>query len=175
MSIIKEHKRVNAILNNYRSQLDVIPDDRFNETPPKGGWSYAEVYSHIMQATLASSIALERCTHGTTKPTKEKLNFWGWFVMLSGVFPPGKLKVPTKVEAKMPTLSISKEEAKNLIIKCRRRMDEMAALITTTPTTRRSKHPRLGVLNAAQWYKFIRIHLQHHLKQLKRINAGFAG
>lgn len=173
MSILKEHKAIEAVLDNYRTQLDSIPDDLFDVTPPKGGWSYAEVYSHIMQATMAASIALERCTHGTAKPVKGGLNFWGFYVMLTNRFPPLKLKVPKSVEAKMPTTKISKEEAKNWIVKCRKRMDDMATLINTTPTLRRSQHPRLGTLNAAQWLKFIRVHLQHHIKQLERIKKEF--
>jgi len=173
VSISKEHQRINAILDNYRSQLDSIPDEQFDETPPSGGWSYAEVYSHIMQATMAASIALERCTHGTNKPVKGKLNFWGYYVLLTCKFPPLKLKVPRSVEAKMPTTKISKEEAKNWVIKCRKRLDEMTTLIETTPTERRSQHPRLGTLNAEQWFKFIRIHLQHHVKQLGRIRKEF--
>lgn len=30
------------------------------------------------------------------------------------------------------------------------------------------------MLNAPQWFKFIRVHLQHHLKQLERIKNNFA-
>jgi uncharacterized linocin/CFP29 family protein len=29
------------------------------------------------------------------------------------------------------------------------------------------------MLNAKQWFKFIRIHLEHHLKQLRRIKNKF--
>jgi hypothetical protein len=35
------------------------------------------------------------------------------------------------------------------------------------------KHPRLGYLNAKQWLRFIEIHLNHHLKQLARIENSF--
>ena len=169
MSIPKEHKILINVLDSYRNQLDIIPDDLFDITPPNGGWSCAEVYSHIMQASIASTIPMERCTHGTAKSTNKKLNFWGCYVLLFGSFPPVKTKVPPKVEALMPITKISKEEARNLIIKCRKRFDEIVILINTTPSVRRSKHPRLGMLTASQWFKFIRIHLQHHLKQLQRI------
>jgi hypothetical protein len=173
VSLAKEYKLVNAALDNYRAQLDTIPDDEFDVTPSKGGWSYAEVYSHIMQATLLSFIAIDRCTTGN-KPTKDGLNFWGRYVMLLQRFPPGKLKVPEKASSKMPVTKISKEEAKNLIIKCRKRVEEAFPAIHNVPLKNRSKHPRLGMLNAAQWLKFIRIHLQHHLKQLKRIDRNFS-
>jgi hypothetical protein len=169
VSILKEQKAISAVLDDYRKQLDLIPDDAFDVTPPAGGWSCAEVYSHIMQASMASTIPMERCTHGTARPTNKKMNFWGHYVMILNRFPPIKSKVPLKVEARMPATKISKEEARNLIIKLRKRVDEMAILINTTPSVRRSQHPRLGMLNAGQWLKFIRIHLQHHLRQVGRI------
>ncbi|HAL81961.1 MAG TPA: hypothetical protein DCO83_06810 [Mucilaginibacter sp.] len=173
MNIAKERKAIDAALNNYRAQLDTISDEQFAETPPGGGWSYAEVYSHILQATLASSISLERCALGNCPPTKSGLNFLGKVLMILGRFPPAlKLKVPPALAAKMPVTKISKEDAKNLLIKCRRRMDDMMPLIKQSSPISRYKHTRLGMLNAAQWYKFIRIHLEHHLKQMNRIKKN---
>jgi hypothetical protein len=169
MNIPKELKAINTALDDYRSWLDAIPDEQFAITPPKGGWSCAEVYSHIMQSTIGASIMLERCTHSTTKPVKGGLNFWGRYVLFTGLFPPVKTKMTDAMAAKMAPKKIEKEEARNLIIKCRRRLEDMAALINTNPSTRRSQHPRMGTLNSWQWFKFIRIHLQHHLKQLQRI------
>jgi hypothetical protein len=174
VSITNEHKRLNAIFDIYRAQIDSIPDDQFGQTPPHGGWSYAEVYSHIMQATMAATIALERCTHETDKPNKGKENFMGKLVLLFARFPPIRIKEPQSVSSKMPAVKISKEEARNLIVKCRKRMDEMVPLTSEKVAIRRVKHPRLGMFSAAQWYKFIRIHLAHHIKQLSRIKKDFA-
>ena len=175
MNTLNERKVIDTVLNTYRARLDEIPDDKFTETPPGGGWSYAEVYSHILKATLASVIGLERCTAGNCEPTTKGLSKWGYYVMLMGAFPPFKIKVPPKVEARLPAEKITKEEAKNLIIKCRARVDEIMPLIKTSMPRSRYKHPRLGMLNAPQWLKFIRIHLEHHLKQLKRTANKLAG
>jgi len=173
MNIAKERKAIDAALDNYRAQLDTIPEEKFTETPPGGGWSCAEVYSHILQATLGSSIALERCCNNTCVPTKKKLTFLGMLMMTINRFPPVRVKVPEKVNAKMPAPKISKEDAKNLLIKCRKRIDDVTPQIKDALPASRHKHPRLGMLNADQWVKFIRIHLQHHLKQLERIKKKF--
>lgn len=157
-------------LDNYRAQLDTIPDEQFDVTPAKGGWSYAEVYSHILQATMGASIALERCTHETSKTVKGGLNLWGKIVMTFGRFPPVKIKTPDSVNARIVPAKISKEEARNLIIKCRQRVVHVAQLITNSSSTRRVQHPNMGMLDAGQWFKFMRIHLQHHLKQVARIS-----
>jgi len=168
MNLAKERKSIYVALDKYRAWLDTIPDEQFTETPKGGGWSFAEVYSHIMQATLGSTIALERCTSNNCHPTTQRANFLGKFVMLFGRFPI-RVKVPEKVASKMPVVKVSKEEAKNLIVKCRQRLDDTLAAVKDANPETRHKHPRLGMLNAAQWLKFIRIHLQHHLKQLERI------
>jgi hypothetical protein len=173
MNIAKELKTTESALDNYREWLDTIPDELFTVTPPGGGWSYAEVYSHILKATLGSSISVERCANGTVEPTRNGPTFAGRLMMFTGRFPPISVKVPQAVANKMPVEKISKEEAKNLIVKCRKRLDVVAPLIKGASSHSRSKHPRLGMLNAMQWFKFIRIHALHHLNQLARIKKKF--
>jgi hypothetical protein len=173
MNITKELKTIEFALDSYRAQLDTIPDELFTVTPPGGGWSYAEVYSHILKTTLGSSINVERCANGIGEPAKKGLTFLGRLMMLTGRFPPVSIKVPKVVADKMPVEKISKEEARNLIIKCRKRISSVTPLIKRSSPDSRSKHPRLGMLNAHQWFKFIRIHALHHLGQLARIKKNF--
>jgi hypothetical protein len=173
MKIPAIRNAINIVLDEYRKRLDTITDDQFTETPPAGGWSYAEVYSHILQADLGSTIAMERCINGTCNPTTKGLNLLGRFVLFFRRFPPVKIKVPAKTAAKMPAVKISKEEAKNLIIKCRKRIDEISLLVKNAQPYNRHKHPRLGNLNAQEWLKFILIHTTHHLKQLNRLDKDF--
>ncbi len=173
MNIAQIHIAINDALNVYRKRLDTIPDEQFDVTPMGGGWSYAEVYSHILQADLGSSIAMERCINGTCNPTTKGMNLLGKLVFFFRRFPPVKIKVPEKTAAKMPVNKISKEEAKNLLVKCRKRIDEIFPLIADAPSINRYKHPRLGNLNTAQWLKFILIHTKHHIKQLDRIEKKF--
>ncbi|HZY37807.1 MAG TPA: DinB family protein [Mucilaginibacter sp.] len=173
MNLLKERKAIDEALDNYRGRLDAVPDELFAVTPKEGEWSFAEVYSHILQTTLGSSIALERCANNNCKPTNNKLTFFGHFIMFTGRFPPIKVKVPEAVSARMPASKIDKEEAKNLLIKCRKRIEELAPLVKGALPSARHKHPRLGALDAKRWFKFIRIHLQHHLKQLDRLQKKF--
>jgi len=172
MNLARERKAIDDALDDYRAQIDEIPDDWFTKTPAEGVWSFAEVYSHIMQATLGSSIAMERCVHNNCEPTTKGLNFLGRLVLFTGRFPPVKVKVPPSVLARNPVVKLSKEEAKNLIIKCRKRLEGAMHMIREASPNVRYKHPRMGMLNAVQWLKFIRIHLQHHLKQLERIRKN---
>ena len=172
MHIIKEKKAIEAALNDYRRQLETIPDKLFMKTYADEQWSYAEVYSHVLQAVLMASMTLERCAYIPVKPNGPKANLAGRMVMLFGRLPPIKVKVPESVAARIPATKISKEEAKNLIMKCRKRIDTITELARQCPPDARTKHPRLGMFNAMEWYKFIRIHLEHHLKQLERIKKN---
>lgn len=172
MNIAKERRAIDAALDNYRELLDGFTDERFTQAPPMGGWSYAEVYDHILKASLGASIALERCTNNNCPPTKKGMNFWGHYTMLTGLFPPGKYVVPGAVADKLAAKKISIEDAKNLIIKTRKRVETVTGLIKDAPANARWQHPRLGMLNAAQWFRFMRVHLQHHLKQLERIKSS---
>ncbi|GAB3911315.1 DinB family protein [Mucilaginibacter boryungensis] len=174
MKITDERKRTEAVLDIYRSKVDTIPDNVWDRTPPGGGWSFAEVYSHIMQGTLLSTKAAERCTQSNCRPTNNKMNLLGRFTLFFGTFPPVKLKEPARVAEKMPALKITKEEARNMIIKCRQRLEAIIPLILNPENHGRIAHPRMGMMTAGQWLKFIRIHLQHHLKQIKRIENKFS-
>jgi len=168
MNLARERKAIDAALDEYRKRLDTIPDDKFTATPGDGGWSFAEVYSHIMQATLGASIAMERCASNNCRPEPKGLNWIGRFVMLMRRFP-ARIKQPPQVAARLPAVKIDKEEARNLVMKCRKKIDQLAPLVPGAAKTVRHKHPRLGALNAQQWLRFIRVHLEHHIKQLNRI------
>lgn len=172
MNVNDEHKAIITALDAYRSWLDEIPEEQFTETPANGGWSYAEVYSHILQASLGSSVAAEKCCRKTGVITNKGLNLKGMLVFLLGRFPPGKRQAPPAVAAL--TKKIDKEEARNLIVRLRKRIEELSALMHHGGNNdHKISHPGLGMLNGHQWFKFLRMHLQHHLKQLGRIKKSF--
>src|SRR6201995_3335857 len=155
MNLVKERKAIDTALSDYRDRLDTIPDELFQQTPADGSWSAAEVYSHILQATLGASIAAERCANNNGQSASGGLNFIGRLMLFIGRFP-RRVKVSPATAAKIPAVKISKEDAKNLIIKCRKRIDDTASLVKDSSSASRYRHPRLGMLNAQQWFKFIR-------------------
>ena len=173
MAIEQARRAIEEALDIYRSRLDTIPDDLFDANPPGGGWSYAEVYSHLLQANISSALAIEKCSMSTCKPTTKGRSIIGLFVLTFNRFPPVRVKVPGEIAAKNPAKKISKEEARNLLVRCRKKINEVIELVHDSSPHRRVKHPRLGMLNAEQWLKFILIHSKHHIKQLDRIEKEF--
>ncbi len=172
MSIAADKKDLEEALNEYRKQLDQVPDELFNQSPPGGGWSYGEVYCHILQANLGSFTAIEKCINGTGQIDNKGLGMMARAIFLFGRFPPVRLKAPKKIAAMVTNMD--KEEARNNIIKVKKRIDQLTGAISKSSSFIKVKHPRLGLLNARQWLRFINIHTRHHLKQLERLNKKFA-
>lgn len=170
MNISSVKVSINKIVDAYFDQLAGFDEEIFQQTPPINGWSYSEVYSHIFDSSILSLTAIENCIQnkGENKPTA----FIVKLILFFGSFPPAqKYKVPTKLLSRVK--KITNEEAIALIKEFKFNFDRIYPLIDNTNNNIKIKHPRLGYLNAKQWFRFIEIHLNHHLKQLNRINKSF--
>lgn len=158
------------ISSAYNLRLDQISDQDFQATPPGGGWSYSEVYSHIFDASLLSLQAMENCMNGKgeRKPTPFLVKLILWY----GGFPPQqKYKVPKFLEARVKKISTA--QARLMINDFLQRLQILYPSTDTADPQLKSPHPRLGYLHTAGWLRFIEIHLKHHYKQLKRIDKSF--
>src|ERR1700760_2945347 len=99
MSIASDKKALEESLQQYRKKLDEIPDELFNKTPPGGGWSYGEVYCHILQANLGSFTAIEKCINGTGITDNKSLGLRARIIFFTGRFPPFRIKAPKAIAA----------------------------------------------------------------------------
>lgn len=172
MSTAKIFSSLHRIADAYSSKLNAISDAQFQETPAIGGWSYSEVYSHIFDASLLSLQAMEDCLDAKGKEGKPTA-FVVKLILFFGSFPPAmKFKVPKVLEGRAKV--ISKIEAQAFINTFLAKLEADYKQIPRARDNIKSKHPRLGYLNAKQWIRFIEIHLKHHLKQLQRIEKSFA-
>lgn len=161
---------IKKICSTYTDKLAAIPDDRFQITPPIGGWSYSEVYDHIFDASLLSLIPMEEAIKGNGE--RKKTVFVVKLILFFGMFPPAKkFKVPKRLESRVK--KINKAAATAWIAKFLQQLDSDYATIENAAPDIKTLHPRLGYLNANQWLRVIEIHLNHHLKQLKRIENSF--
>lgn len=166
MSLATDRRAIEKLLLAYRDQLDNFSDDDFMAAPASG-WSYAEVYSHVLQVNRSSFIFMEECIRGNAIRSNKPLHWLTWLILLTGRFPPGKYEAPPRVADLVKP--ISREEARNMLIKVRKKLEELFPKIANASLNHKMKHPRLGLLNARQWLRFVRIHTAHHLKQLNRI------
>ncbi|PWS28136.1 hypothetical protein DHW03_11325 [Pedobacter yonginense] len=170
MNTSKVKTSIHQITNAYKAKLAAYSDDVFQTTPPIDGWSYSEVYAHIFDSSLLSLLAMENCINGKgeDKPT----HFAVKLILFFGSLPPAKkYKVPKRLADRVK--KISKTDALDFILEFEKALEVAYPLISNAKPNSKTKHPRLGYLNAKQWFRFIEIHLKHHLKQLVRIEKSF--
>jgi hypothetical protein len=161
---------INDITAAYLSTLNRIPEEKFEVTPPIGGWSYAEVYNHIFDLSLLSLEAIDQCL--SPKAREVKTPFITRCILFFGSFPPAmKFKVPRQLASRVK--KVDKQTAFKMIQDFEKKLHTYPDVIKKSSPLKKSGHPRLGYLNAEQWIRFIEIHLNHHLKQLKRIDKSF--
>ncbi|RZK80346.1 MAG: DinB family protein [Pedobacter sp.] len=170
MSLKGNYQRIKKIIEKYLTKLESISDEQWQATPPIGGWSYCEVYFHIFDSSiLTNQTMLDSATgNGEKKPT----HFIVKLILFMGVLPPGKkFKAPKRLAERLK--KVSKAEARQLIENFLKQLEAgFPQLIHADPTIK-TPHPRMGYFNAFQWLRFMGIHLNHHLKQLDRIEKSF--
>ncbi|MFM6976639.1 MAG: DinB family protein [Sphingobacteriaceae bacterium] len=167
MSLKSIHTGIERSVARYAARLGQITPESFQTQPASGAWCYAEVYSHIFTANLVSLIALENCIKGIAEENSQRTHPAVWLILFLGKFPPGKIKAPERIAAMVQ--KIHPAEAEKLIIQFNDKLNELVPLVAAASPTQKAKHPRLGLLNARQWLRFIQIHTRHHEKQLYRI------
>ncbi len=170
MSVNNHFRSLIKAVEQYEILLQEVSEELFAKSPPEGGWSYSETFSHIFQSNLASLIAVEKCFLKTGILDEKRINWKVWMILFLGRLPPGKFKAPERLASMVKILS--KEEAANLIVKFKKRLSELKDKVEKADKYQKIKHPRLGLLNAKQWWRFIEIHTIHHTHQLKRIRSG---
>ena len=162
------HSSLHKIAGTYLSKLETIGDSSYSIVPPIGGWSVSQVYSHIWEASLLTLVTMEDCIKG--KGVERPTAFAVIMILFFGALPPGKYKAPDMLKGL--DKDISKDEARRLIALFVTKMEQSFEKLRTANPEIKTKHPKLGYLNAAQWFRFIEIHLKHHLKQLERIEKS---
>jgi len=170
MHTSKVLQSINKIVDAYEAKLASVKSEEFTLTPPIGGWSYSEVYAHIFDSSLLSLQAAQKCIDG--EGVAEKTQLGAKVILFFGMLPPGKrYKVPKRLMDRAKKIDFATAE---------QFVDDFEVLLAKiTPQLEKANpslkvaHPRLGYLNAKQWLRFIEIHLNHHLKQLRRIEKSF--
>ena len=166
----REVKSIHKGLSVYKDLLDGISEDDFTKLPANGGWSFSQLYSHIISVNKLALISIEKCINGTAKRNSRRLHWKVWLIMLIGKLPPGRIKAPERIEAMVS--SVSREEAKNQLIRFSQRLEEIYKNISKASPDMKVSHPILGPLNARHWMRFIDIHTRHHIAQLERIRRS---
>ena len=171
MDTTKVLNAIGKIVDAYEAKLASVDAEEFTQTPSIGGWSYSEVYSHIFDSSLLSLQAVQKCLNGDG--LAEKTHFGAKAILFFGMLPPGKrYKVPKRLAERVKKIDFA--TAEKFIYDFGHQLAKITEQLKHANPDVKVAHPRLGFLNAKQWLRFIEIHLNHHLKQLSRIEKQFS-
>lgn len=155
----------------YQDKLSEISEKQFQLTPPIGGWSYSEVYSHIFDLSILTLGEVQKCINAEGEKDKPTA-FLVKLLLFFGSLPPAiKYKVPKKLASRVH--KITKAEAQEMINQFLAETDHVYPGVEKADLNLKTRHPRMGYFNAKQWFRFSEIHLKHHYKQLMRIEKSF--
>ncbi len=170
MNTAKVFSSIQQVVQTYKSRLESINDSKFQQRNEDGSWSYSEVYQHIFDLSILSLMELDKCLSGDGK--SRKTHWISRLILYFGRFPPAmKFKVPKSLAPRVK--KISRAQALAMIDTFLNQLKPYETKVSQANANVKTRHPRLGFFNAAQWLRFTEIHLKHHLKQLDRIDKSF--
>ena len=150
-------------------ELEYYGENQFKKKTEVSEWTIGQLYHHVIQGSYDNHFkAIRNCLKKEGGDLKGRKNLIGYFVFITGFYPPIKLQglsnySPSQIE------NIAK--AKDSVYGYLKEMQKIAIEIDKAGEAKyKVKHRNFGRLTALEWYKLIVIHQKHHLKQKKKID-----
>ena len=157
----------NETIGQWISALDAYTLEMLCRKPRAGSWSLGQVYVHItddtsyfveqMKAALATTANSEESMHENARTLFRNNAFPD--MLLTGPATDDTVPQPQSEEALQKQLVFLKDEVSRL----------SAADFSTA--TGKTEHPGLRFFSALEWLQFAEMHMRHHFRQKKRIDA----
>ena len=96
----------------------------------------------------------------------------GKAIMALGSFPPERVRVPPSPQY-TPEQPAGKEELARGLLEVLRLANEIEPGLGEADLSLAVAHPRLGALNAQEWFRLVEMHYRHHKLQLGRLKTAF--
>src|SRR6478672_12265309 len=87
MSVRFSIKKLNSLLDFYQYYLQPLQEEVFLKSPAQG-WSYSEIYDHVIYVNKISRMAAEQCLNKTAPIKTQNTNWRVKLIFLFGAFPP---------------------------------------------------------------------------------------
>ncbi len=147
--------KINNLLDNLEAQIANY--SILNQAVSEGNVGWHIVHSCLVIDSVCGAV----CKSDATKFIK-KFSFKAFLVLLVNSFPRGKAKAPSFT---MPSEELSPASVLQSIQTSRKSIEALAKAGKNQYFT----HPIFGDLNAADTFKFLAVHTNHHLKIIKDI------
>jgi hypothetical protein len=171
MNTTETLQRFEEVMNHYLEELNGFSMEQLKRQPSENEWSIGQMYLHLINATLYMHLRnVDQCmtqNEDSIVSQGEKTEA-GQAVFDQGGFPPVRIQVPPS-----PQYTPGQPESKDQLVQglktVMQQMKEIEPKLETAPLHNTVSHPRLGALNAKEWYMLIEMHYRHHLLQKDRL------
>lgn len=171
MNTIETLQRFEEITKHYIQELNGFNMEQLKRQPSENEWSIGQMYLHLINASLYMQLRnVDHCmtqSEDSVVSRGEKTEV-GQAVFDQGGFPPVRIQVPPS-----PQYTLGQPESKEQLVQglnaVMRRMKEIEPTIKNAPLQNTVSHPRLGELNAKEWFMLVEMHYRHHLHQNDRL------
>ncbi len=147
--------KINNLLDNLEAQIANY--SKLNQAISEGNVGWHLVHSCLVIDSVCGAV----CKSDPSKFIK-KFSFKAFLVLLVNSFPRGKAKAPSFT---LPSEELSPASILKSIQASRASIEALAKADKNQYFT----HPIFGDLNAADTFKFLAVHTNHHLKIIKDI------
>ncbi|MCM3267613.1 DinB family protein [Paenibacillus elgii] len=170
MNTAETVQRMEEITNRYIQELDDFSMEQLIRKPSENEWSLGQMYVHLINSALNMQLRnIELCRQQSANEAAEAEGKTeaGEAIFRNGSFPPVRIQVQTAV----PDQPLTKQQIVEGLNTVVRRMKEVEPLLEEISPRHTVQHPRLGGLNAKEWFELVEMHYRHHLHQKERLKA----
>jgi hypothetical protein len=173
MNTTETMQHFEGVTNQYLEELNLFSIEQLKRQPSENEWSLGQMYIHLIQTAQRMQIGnIEKCRSQIVDASSAAgvKTGAGEAVFTLGSFPPDRIQVPPSPQY-TPEQPVSKEQIIDGLHAVLQKMKEIAPLVEAISPAHTTQHPRLGVLNAKEWFALVEMHYRHHLLQLGRLKA----
>lgn len=175
-------RRFEDTVNDYIQELEGISLEQLLWKPAEAEWSLGEMHMHLIRSAQFMHLRnAAQCLAPDGDPADAPAGKTeqGEALFKAGGFPPARIQVPPSPQYTPPQPD-SKEQIVDGLRDTVRRMTEIEPMVAAAfdpssqdaarqPVHPTVAHPRLGGLNALEWFRLIEMHYRHHLLQKQRL------
>ncbi|PWW02896.1 DinB family protein [Paenibacillus cellulosilyticus] len=157
--------------NYYLSEIPKYTMEQMTRKPSEDEWSLGQMYLHLVGSALYMQLRnLELCREQESAPVANDRPEMVKAMFAAGSFPPDRIRVPASPQytPKQPESLEEMEQGLRAVIA---RMRELEPTLAAIPADRAVAHPRMGLLNAQEWFALVEMHYRHHLLQKGRLDV----
>lgn len=179
--------------SRYIRELDSISLEQLLWKPAEDEWSLGQMHMHLIQSAQfmqLRNVALCLAPNGNPMVASAGKTALGEGLFRAGSFPPDRIRVSPSPQY-TPLQPDSKEQLVDGLRDTIRRMNEIEPAVAAAfdpvaqaisepgkgtaiePARNTVAHPRLGGLNALEWFQLIEMHYRHHLLQKERLDDAW--